>query len=122
MRLKVAGAGIVAAAVLAGPAVSNAGIKNLRVVAPPAGVTAGYVTKLTVAQKGKTAGFLNLDIVAHDVVSVARRADGQPLFKSALVGLGGATNIVGTAALPVGTYAFFCSLHPGMKASLRIIK
>jgi plastocyanin len=124
MRLKAAVAGIAVVAGMAGPGagLAGAGAAGTRVVAGPGGASAGYATPVTAVKKGTRAFFRNLDIVAHDVVAVQRNGSGAPLFQSALVGLNKEAEIFGVAALPVGVYGFFCSLHPNMKAKLRVIK
>src|SRR5688500_13650661 len=116
MRWRSTGATLAVAAFMGGPGTGMAGAAaaDIRVVAGPGGASLGYLTPVTVVAKGKTASFLNLDIANHDVVSVKRGGNGAPLFKSALVGLGKRSSIVGVKTLAPGIYPFFCSLHTNM--------
>ena len=53
------------------------------------------------------------------MTAVDRGPDGQPVFRSKLVGLGEVTPIEGLNRVQAGrTYPFFCSIHPGMRGSL----
>jgi plastocyanin len=59
------------------------------------------------------------DLPLHDVVSVDKAADGTALFSSPLVGLGQSAAVSGMDRVEAGkTYAFFCSIHPGMRGTL----
>ncbi len=122
MRIKMAVAGIAVVAATSGPWApgAGAGAGQTRVVAGPGGAGAGYATPVAVAQRGKAAVFRNLDIVAHDVVSVRRNSSG-PLFRTPLIGLNKEAVIAGVPSLPVGNYAFFCTLHTNMKGFLRVV-
>jgi plastocyanin len=123
MRGKAVLAGVAVIAGVAGPAsgVAGAGAGAVRVVAGPSAATVGYATRVAVMKKGTAAEFRNLDLPQHDVVAVKRGSNGAPLFRSPLTPLGQQTQIVGAAKLAAGTYSFFCSLHPNMKGTLRVI-
>lgn len=84
------------------------------VFAVPGSASVGYANRIVVITKGSTTGLHNLDIAQHDVVST----DG--LFRSALVGVGKTTPVLGTSALAKGNYRFFCSIHPNMKGTLQV--
>jgi plastocyanin len=86
------------------------------VVAGPGNFTSPlYYTPFVVLQKGQQLNFVNLDVPAHDVRSTTG------LFQSALITIGKKTPVVGTKSLPKGSYKFYCTLHPIMKGTLRVI-
>jgi plastocyanin len=86
------------------------------VVAGPGNATSPvYLTPFVVLQKGQQLTFVNLDIAQHDVRST------KGLFYSALITIGKKTPVIGTKTLPRGSYKFYCSLHPIMKGTLRVI-
>ncbi len=87
------------------------------VVVGPGGATVGYDTKVVVITQGSTLTFVNLDEIAHTVTSVARGADGAPLFSgNALPGT--TSQIGGVDKLAPGTYPFYCQFHPNMTGTL----
>lgn len=89
---------------------------NVFIVAGPGNATLPvYYTQTVVQQKGKPVTFLNLDIAPHDV----RHTGGK--FFTPVIGIGKKASLIGVKALPKGTYKFFCSIHPIMKGTLRII-
>jgi hypothetical protein len=67
--------------------------------------------------QGEALLFRNLDLQQHDIVSVAQ-AGGKPVFASPLINTGDEALVVGTPQLKGGSYPFFCSVHPFMKATL----
>lgn len=85
------------------------------VVAPPGATVAGYLPKPVVLQKGNALKFLNLDTAPHDVRSTSG------LFYSPVITIGKQKPVWGANLLKKGTYAFYCSIHPNMKGSLRVI-
>jgi polyvinyl alcohol dehydrogenase (cytochrome) len=92
------------------------------IVAGPGATSSNYATPAMVARVGGPLTFANSDIAQHDVTSVARRPDNSPLFRSPLVGLGQTAAVTGLADTVAGqTYAFYCSIHPGMKGTLAIV-
>jgi len=84
------------------------------VVAGPAAASTGYATPLMVMQKGGALTFANFDVVQHDVV-----ADNGS-FKSKLIGLAETAPVEGAEKLDIGSYGFFCSVHPGMRGTLQV--
>ncbi len=122
MRKKAVVAGIVVVAGAVGPVTGIAGAApaGTRVVAAPGAATTGYATRITVVKKGTKAFFRNLDLPIHDVVASVK-SGGVPLFRSATVGLNKEAEIVGVSELASGSYKFFCSVHPYMTGTLRVL-
>jgi plastocyanin len=75
---------------------------------------------VTTIDQGEKVTFRNMDLAGHDVVSTKAGDDGKPLFRSDLIGPGSSGPVVGTEYLVTGTYPFFCSIHPGMEATLEV--
>jgi polyvinyl alcohol dehydrogenase (cytochrome) len=108
------------------------------VVSGPQAQSYGYLTPLVVTTKGGTVTYTNVDLVRHDVVQdvAADHVHGSrkakwckqfrkhrcPLFWTPLIGLGEKTSILGLNRTKPGTYNFYCTLHPGMKGKLVILK
>ncbi len=67
--------------------------------------------------QGDSVTFSNTDDRPHNVMSFSL-FDGGFLFKSETVRPGASGPVDGVEYLTSGTYAFFCSLHPGMEADL----
>jgi polyvinyl alcohol dehydrogenase (cytochrome) len=89
------------------------------IVAGPGAYLTTYATPVMVAEVGGTLSFMSNDLPLHDVVSVDKAADGTALFSSPLVGLGQSAAVSGMNRVEAGkTYAFFCSIHPGMRGTL----
>lgn len=89
------------------------------VVSGPGGSSTGYATPLMTTRVGGPLSFLNLDVVQHDVTSDEKGADGGPLFRSKLIGLGESAPVEGLDKVQSGKqYGFFCSIHPGMRGTL----
>ncbi|HET6817327.1 MAG TPA: multicopper oxidase domain-containing protein [Mycobacteriales bacterium] len=87
------------------------------VVAGPGGAVTGYYSKVVVITQGMPLTFVNLDELAHTVTSVAKDANGSPLFNgNALPGT--TSTIAGADKLAPGTYSFYCSFHPNMQGTL----
>lgn len=103
-------AGALATLVSVGGTASAAKIGH--VVTIPGSASLGFFPRPVVITKGSTSALHNFDIAQHDVVS------DSGLFASPLIGVGKAADIVGTASLSAGTYAFHCSIHPNMRANL----
>jgi polyvinyl alcohol dehydrogenase (cytochrome) len=92
---------------------------NATIVAGPGAASSTYLTPLMVTQVGGPLSFANLDLPQHDVVAEQKGADGQPLFRSRLGGIGEVVPVEGLDRVQSGqTYAFFCSIHPGMRGTL----
>ena len=78
-----------------------------------------YATPVMVTPVGEPLSFVNNDLPQHDVVAVDRGPDGLPLFSSRLVGIGEITPVNGLENVEHGrSYAFFCSIHLGMRGTL----
>lgn len=100
------------------------------VVAGPGAFQAGYATPLTLAPPDGGLTFHNLDLPRHNVVAHHETgpddnpwcdsyATGEcPAFWSPLIGVGDTTDVRGLDALDVGTYEFYCTLHPWMEGTL----
>jgi len=74
-----------------------------------------YYTPFVVLQKGQALNFVNLDVAPHDVRSTSG------LFFSAVITIGKKTAVNGVKNLPKGAYKFYCTIHPIMKGTLRVI-
>ena len=79
-----------------------------------------YGSAVTTIDQGEKVTFRNSDLAGHDVVATKRGDDGKPLFRSELVSPGSSGPVTGTEYLTTGTYPFFCSIHPGMEATLEV--
>lgn len=96
---------------------------------------AQYEPSSSLADTGGRVLFVNADLRAHDVVSVATgpmtnewcddhrfRNRPCPLFASGFIRLGETSEVQGIGQLtPLSTYEFFCSIHPWMEGSLTAI-
>ena len=86
------------------------------VVAGPGNATSPvYYTPFVVLQKGQNLVFLNGDIAPHDVRSTTGK------FYSAIITIGKKTTVIGANKLAKGSYKFYCTIHPVMKGTLRVI-
>jgi plastocyanin len=112
-----AGLGVLAAAMLTllGPP-AGAGAAE-RIVAIPQST---YATSNVAIDQGEPLTFLNLDVLSHDVTARGKGADGQPLFSTPLIGPGQEVPVEGADALGPGSYAFHCTIHPGMEGTLTV--
>lgn len=79
-----------------------------------------FAAAVTTIDQGEKVTLRNMDIAGHDVVSEKTGDDGNPLFRSEVVGPGQSGPVEGTEYLTTGTYPFFCSIHPGMEATLEV--
>jgi plastocyanin len=79
-----------------------------------------FGSAVTTIDQGEKVTFQNMDIVGHDVTADDSGPDGAPLFRSQLVGPGSSGPVAGTEYLTTGSYGFFCSIHPGMEATLEV--
>jgi len=79
-----------------------------------------YASSTTTIDQGEKVTFRNLDISGHDVTSHDHGDDGKPLFASSLINPGGSGSVAGTEYLTTGSYHFFCTIHPGMEATLEV--
>ncbi|HET7523071.1 MAG TPA: hypothetical protein VFJ79_02895, partial [Acidimicrobiales bacterium] len=89
------------------------------VVAGPGAEYTTYATPVVVVPSGGSLSFVNDDLPQHDVTATDRGADGQPLFRSKLIGIGEVAPVGGVSRLAPGrSYGFYCSIHPGMQGTL----
>ena len=79
-----------------------------------------FASAVTTIDQGEKVTLRNLDLSGHDVTAADTGDDGKPLFASALINPGSSGPVVGTEYLTTGTYPFFCSIHPGMEATLEV--
>jgi plastocyanin len=98
-------------------------------VAPPEGAVVGFALPQAVSLQGQALSFLNADVVAHTLTSVATKPKrikyGKryytirvPLFDSGSVASLATGDVKGVSGLKPGSYAFYCTLHTGMKGTL----
>jgi plastocyanin len=98
-------------------------------VAPPQGAIVGFALPEAVVLQGQALSFVNADVVAHTLTSVATKPKkikyGKkyytirvPLFDSGGVNSLGTSDVKGVTGLKPGSYAFYCSMHTGMKGTL----
>lgn len=123
---------VVSSAMIVGtPNAANAAVA----AAGPGAFAAGFLTPVTVTPVGGPLTFVNGDIQPHNVIAVAdflpkataKKTDWCkgyaktkcPIFWSATITAGGQTPVLGLENIESGKqYAFFCSIHPGMKGTL----
>jgi plastocyanin len=79
-----------------------------------------FAAAVTTIDQGEKVTLRNLDLAGHDVTSHHTGDDGKPLFASSLVNPASSGPVAGTEYLTTGTYDFFCSIHPGMEATLEV--
>jgi plastocyanin len=98
----------------------------VEVIAGPQAPATGYLTEQVYSTVGSVVTFTNLDQTTHDVTSRATKTvvvkgkkRQRPLFSAGIAG-GGSTPILSTKDLKPGTYAFLCTLHPGMTGALTV--
>lgn len=104
-------------------------------VTGPGGFLAGFIPPVVVIAPGEDITYANADIAPHNFIAYeafmtkkqAKKAPwcsgydkGKcPLFWSDTITAGQQTEVLGTQNLESGKqYAFYCSLHPGMKGTL----
>jgi plastocyanin len=98
-------------------------------VAPPQAAVIGFAVPEVLALQGQAVSFVNADVVAHTLTSVATKPQriryGKkyytirvPLFDSGSVAALGTGDVKGVTGLKPGSYAFYCTMHTGMKGTL----
>lgn len=110
---------VLALAAVASLTVPSSAAVNLAVAAPGGGAVGTYATPTVVLVKAAPLNLINTDIESHDIVSTIKR-NGKHIFKSAVAPTGGVVPVEGVASLEVGTYEFYCSLHPNMVGTLDV--
>ena len=89
------------------------------IVAGPGAYGSTYATPVAVTTVDGSVTFVNFDVAQHDVVADEKGPDGQPLFRSDLIGFNETAPVKGLDRVQSGkTYGFYCSLHPGMNGQL----
>ena len=105
--------------------------------AVPGSTSVGYATSTVVTAPGGPLIFTNADIYPHNLVAFKvylppkETKDHEwcslfpkkacPLFWSETIATGSATPVEGLEGVESGKeYAFFCTLHPGMKGTLKV--
>ncbi len=79
-----------------------------------------YTTTAVTIDQGERLTFVNNDLSNHDVLSEKVGADGFPLFKSELIGVGKSSFVEGSQYLTTGSYGFLCSIHSFMTGTLTV--
>ena len=125
VRLLVAGLSIATAALAVPAGAQPLPTGAVQVLAGPQAPATGYLTQQVFSTAGSVVTFTNLDQTSHDVTSRATKTvivkgkkRQRPLFTGGANGGGSAA--LSTASLKPGTYAFYCSLHPGMTGTLTV--
>lgn len=73
--------------------------------------------------RGGTVTLVNLETIAHDVVSSDTGPNGLPLFQSRqTAGTGDRADVAGVAGLEPGLWPFFCSLHEAMRGTIEVVE
>lgn len=102
-----------------GRAASAEPVRNATIVVEEGGTRAGFATPQVTVGGGGTVTVVNLDSMDHTVTSVARAADGTPLF-DVRVAAGTSATVPGVEALSAGAWAFFCKFHPNMRGVITV--
>jgi len=101
------------------PGAPSSGPVGATIVAGPGAYLTTYATPVMTVRVAGLLNFINNDLPQHDVTAVDLGSDGKPLFQSKLIGLGEVAQVAGTDRLVAGrSYAFYCSIHPGMRGTL----
>jgi plastocyanin len=98
----------------------GSGSPGTSVVAGPGAYGSTYATPVAIMSAGGSLSFVNFDVAQHDVVADDKGPDGQPLFRSDLIGFNQTAPVKGVEKLEAGTFGFYCSLHPGMNGQLAV--
>jgi plastocyanin len=80
-------------------------------------VATRYVPFQITVNQGDVLDLVNLENTPHDLVA-HDWLDGAPLFRSAVVGVGGQARVVGVESLLPSAYPFVCSVHDSMTGLL----
>ena len=94
-------------------------VRNATIVIEEGGARTGFATPEVTVGGGGTVTVVNLDSMDHTVTSVARAADGTPLF-DVRVAAGTSATVPGVEALSAGAWAFFCKFHPNMRGVINV--
>ncbi|WP_297622946.1 multicopper oxidase domain-containing protein [Nocardioides sp.] len=100
------------------PRASAGAVVNATIVIEEGGARKGYATpRVTVS--GGVVTVVNLDSMDHTVTSVAKGADGLPVF-DVRVRAGTTATVPGVETLAAGDWAFYCKFHPSMRGVLTV--
>ena len=94
-------------------------MRNATIVIEEGGARTGFATPEVTVGGGGTVTVVNLDSMDHTVTSVARAADGTPLF-DVRVPPGTSATVPGVEALAAGAWAFYCKFHPNMRGAITV--
>ena len=94
-------------------------VRNATIVVEEGGARTGFATPEVTVGGGGTVTVVNLDSMDHTVTSVARAADGTPLF-DVRVPAGTSATVPGVEALSAGAWAFYCKFHPNMRGTITV--
>jgi len=98
--------------------------------APASAATPAYVTTINSLYvygdvkmtQGSTLTLVNLETIAHDLVSSDSDELGLPLFASRqTAGVGDRAEVVGADVLGIGYWPFFCTLHEAMRGTIEVV-
>jgi plastocyanin len=79
-----------------------------------------YVPPTITITAGDTLDLVNLENSPHNLVAFDRGADGQPLFASGIVGVGGVTAVARVESLQPSAYSYYCTVHDTMTGLLTV--
>ncbi len=94
-------------------------VRNATVVVDAGAARKGYSTPNVTVSGGGTVTVVNLDSIDHTVTSVAKGADGLPVF-DVRVAAGTTATVPGVELLAAGDWAFYCKFHPSMRGVLTV--
>lgn len=94
-------------------------MRNATIVIDRGAARKGYSTPRISLSGGGAVTVVNLDAVDHTVTSVAKGADGLPVF-DIRVAAGTTATVPGVEALAAGDWAFYCKFHPTMRGVLTV--
>ena len=126
---------VLTATVVATAVLSASPARAAVAVTGPGGFAAGFLPPIVVIAEGEGVSYTNADIAPHNFIAedafVAKKREKKskwcssfdkgrcPLFWSPTITAGESTEVLGLEAVRSGDqYAFFCSVHPGMKGTL----
>lgn len=97
-----------------------------KIIAPAAGATLNFLPRQVVVAQGQGLDLYSLDVLPHDVTSVATDAENFPLFGSDAINYDdtvkdGPARVNGVEGLAPGAYPFLCTIHPQMGGTLTVV-
>ena len=94
-------------------------VRNATIVIEEGGARKGFSTPDVTVSGGGTVTVVNLDSMDHTVTSVAKGADGLPVF-DVRVPAGTSATVPGIDALAAGEWDVYSNFHPGMRGVLTV--